>query len=651
MKTLPWLFLLALACSAQPRWWMDEPVRLLQTNLRETDAGLDPARVARQAAELRANALLFGMGGIVAHYPTRAAFHYPGPHLPQGRDLFGEMLAEARRRGIRVIGRFDLSKTQKPVYDAHPEWFVRRAGGEPVIYNGLYSACINGGYYRGQALAILSEALERYDVDGLFFNMFGNPSSDYSGNPLGPCHCQACGARFQARYGRPLPAAADADYRRFMSDSRDEVAASIAHLIRSKRPHAAFLTYIHDHVDGIMAESNTAVDRALPLWPYSASDNVERARTSEPEKMSFNLCMSFVDIPYRFAVVPPAEIQARLFQNMAHGAGPSFTVLGTPDQEDRTALAAAGPVFEWHARHERFYLRQENAARVLLLGAGARQPEYRGWFRLLSERHIPFAVSDNLRALERNAYDLVIAPEGSPAAALDAWVRRGGRAILTGPRRPELASLPAEVRRWTNTRSAYFRLRDRALFPGLPETDIVFLDGEYLELDASGPLTLIPPSIYGPPEKVWTDKRETSAPGLVLAGHGEGSLAYFPWSVGTLYYRHSSPGHAGLMADIVDRLLPDGRQLTTDAHPLVEITVMRQARPARTLAHFVNLSGHSQTAWFAPVEMGEIAVRVKGGFTRARSLALDRPLPVKRDGRHAAFVLPKLGAYDAVVLE
>ena len=104
------------------------------------------------------------------------------------------------RDKIRVIGRFDLSKTQRPVFDAHPEWFFRRANGEPVIYNGLYSTCINGNYYREHALTILAEALERYEVDGLFFNMFGNPSTDYSGVPTGPCHCQAC----QDALSRPI---------------------------------------------------------------------------------------------------------------------------------------------------------------------------------------------------------------------------------------------------------------------------------------------------------------------------------------------------------------------------------------------------------------------------------------------------------------
>ena len=44
--------------------------------------------------------------------------------------------------------------------------------------------------------------------------------------------------------------------------------------------------------------------------------------------------------------------------------------------------------------------------------------------------------------------------------------------------------------------------------------------------------------------------------------------------IGSLYYRHSSEAHRGLIADLIDRLLPAGRQLTTNAHPLVEMTVM-----------------------------------------------------------------------------
>jgi Hypothetical glycosyl hydrolase 6 len=293
---------------AQEGWWMREPIRLVQTNLRETDTALDPARLAAQLSEFKANVLLFGMGGIVAHYPTEVRFHYRSPHLPAGQDTFGEMLRQAQAREIRVIGRFDFSKTQKEVFEAHPEWFFRQTTGEMVAYNDLYSTCINGGYYRSQAMTILTEALERYAVDGLFFNMFGNPSTDYSGRNIGFFHCDNCQRLFRQRFGRDLPEQPDPDYEQFMFASSREVAANIAGLIHTKRPKAGFFTYIQEHTDGIMSESNTAVRRPLPLWPYSASDNVNRARNSEPGKMAVNLCMSFVDFPWRFATVPGPEV-------------------------------------------------------------------------------------------------------------------------------------------------------------------------------------------------------------------------------------------------------------------------------------------------------------------------------------------------------
>src|SRR3954469_8537883 len=108
---------------AQERWWMREPVRWVQTNLRQTDAKLDPDRLATQLADMRANVLLMGMGGIAAFYPTQVPFHYASPDLPSGTDLFGNVLNRLHERHIRVVGRYDFSKTRKDVFDAHPEWF------------------------------------------------------------------------------------------------------------------------------------------------------------------------------------------------------------------------------------------------------------------------------------------------------------------------------------------------------------------------------------------------------------------------------------------------------------------------------------------------------------------------------------------------
>src|SRR3954452_8952927 len=103
------LLLLTTLAAAQEGWWMREPIRWIQTNLRQTDAGLDAARLAQQLAGMRANVLLIGMGGIAAYYPTAVPFHYPSPDLPPARDMFGDVLREAHARKIRVVGLYDLN--------------------------------------------------------------------------------------------------------------------------------------------------------------------------------------------------------------------------------------------------------------------------------------------------------------------------------------------------------------------------------------------------------------------------------------------------------------------------------------------------------------------------------------------------------------
>jgi len=106
--------------------------------------------------------------------------------LKPGVDMFGDVLREAHARHIRVIAATISARPRKrPTTPTRV--VLSQSRRQSVIYNGLYSTCINGGYYRQQVMRILAEGLENYDVDGLFFNMFGNQSTDYSGAYVGLC--------------------------------------------------------------------------------------------------------------------------------------------------------------------------------------------------------------------------------------------------------------------------------------------------------------------------------------------------------------------------------------------------------------------------------------------------------------------------------
>src|SRR3954464_5481386 len=88
-----------LPAAEEKGWWMTQPIRWVQTNLREVDASMDTHHLVTQLAEMRANVVLMGMGGITAYYPTKVPFHYPSPYLPAGHDMFGEVIRDAHAHG------------------------------------------------------------------------------------------------------------------------------------------------------------------------------------------------------------------------------------------------------------------------------------------------------------------------------------------------------------------------------------------------------------------------------------------------------------------------------------------------------------------------------------------------------------------------
>ena len=63
---------------------------------------------------------------------------------------------------------------------------------------------------------------------------------------------------------------------------------------------------------------------------------------------------------------------------------------------------------------------------------------YRGLYRLLSEEHLPFAVSDNLSWLGKRQFDLVIAAHWAPQE-LKAYAENGGKLLIVSARPPSFS--------------------------------------------------------------------------------------------------------------------------------------------------------------------------------------------------------------------
>jgi len=230
--------------------------------------------------------------------------------------------------------------------------------------------------------------------------MFGNQSRDYSGHDVGLCHCDACKTKFRVMFHRELPTSRTTTIGDSCLCRSREVGREIGELIRSKRPGTGYFQ-LHPGVHGRhyvgIEYRNRPASTALA---YSASDNVNRARNSQPTKMSINLCMQFVDYAWRFATVSRQEIALRLWENVANGGALAFEVNGTLDQQESAGCRNGKAIFQWLAANENYYASRKAppvyscSTRSSQTGRNSDQESYRGVFRLLTER------SHSLRRLE-----------------------------------------------------------------------------------------------------------------------------------------------------------------------------------------------------------------------------------------------------------
>lgn len=147
------------------RPWWQQPLRVYQPNLRLIDGGQVPSDLVEQAENLSANAMVVNAGGAFAFYPTKLDCQERAPSLIG--DLFGGIVKEGRSKGIRVMGRLEVSVKSKGIYDRHPEWFYVDAEGQPHTQNrraGKFArrdACRSGRCARYHPVRVPADAFSQ----------------------------------------------------------------------------------------------------------------------------------------------------------------------------------------------------------------------------------------------------------------------------------------------------------------------------------------------------------------------------------------------------------------------------------------------------------------------------------------------------------
>lgn len=427
-------------------WWEGKPWRMIQTNLREIDmADIEKERFVSDLVDFKATVVLLNAAGIIASYKTSLPYHFQSQFLTG--DSLLDIIAACHEADIRVIARCDFSKIRRPIYEEHPDWAYRTADGQIVDYNGDVHACINGDYQQIYALKIIEELLTTHDFDGIFFNMGGYQTSDYSHNYWGICHCEKCKQLFRDMYGLELPKREDMldpVYRKYLVFKRRTMAATnhkVWSHIHRLRPEICCNHETELLTGYLRQESNTEPDRPLPHWQYSASSNTKWAVGAYPELISSNATVDFIGIWYRHVAVSPHEQELRLAQSLANGGQLDYYLIGRLDNHhDKSGYEGIKRIFHYHAANGQNYVGNTSKANVMLLDDSRGQdPEARGWFRFLVESHFLFDIqlSETVLNHDWSQYDTIILPNlkyvsGDLATRLDAFVEQGGNLIAVG---------------------------------------------------------------------------------------------------------------------------------------------------------------------------------------------------------------------------
>lgn len=679
------------------KWWQEKPRRLIQTNLREIDVRMDIEAFIESIKQYSADVLLLNVGGIVANYETELDYHYRNPYMVN--DFSREVIELAHKNDIYVIARFDFSRLNESIALKHPDWLYKSVKGEIVNYNGQVHTSFNGYYQQEGSIHIMTEAARKLPIDGVFINMHGYVTHDYSYNYHGICQSEANRKRFEEMFGHEqLPTVEDMndpvyrDYQKFCQITIKELFERRSAAVKAVNEDIAICNYTPEGTDIFRLESNTGIDRTLPEFNYSASHHVKYVRNSWPGMAVSNSAVHFVDFAMRHTAVSPHLTATRIAQNITNGGWLDYYVIGTLlNQDDRICQPIVKQLFQYHKENEQAYNHLESSAELCMIQptVGAHHmrnaQEFRGLYRILADNHLLFdvvhdSVLEEANASERLArYRTIILPDARNLSeqairVLDEFVEKGGKILATGATSTcdeigtpkgafRLKSLGAGkiTHAFPKQQGTYFKIgeTDKTILKPFADLDLIYLYGEYFQAEIKDQshtmLRYIPPAMFGPPEKCYYTEI-SDEPGLIHYKYGNGETVLIPWVIGAHYEKLSNHGHAMLvMSALKDLLAIEQTWIAgTNVPPVVEINAHRKSDTGWDVLHAVNLSGQLGTAYHAPIRMHDLEFTLKTNreVEEVVSLMGKRALSwITNDDGSITFNIPQLDLLETVIVK
>lgn len=679
--------------------WYRHIKRIGQTNFNERDPEFGNVELwADYWASAKVQAVALSVSGPVAFYPTKVPFFHVSDYL-KGRDLFGECVAAAKKRGIRVFGRMspDIQFITPELMAAHPDWFRRDADGklqQPAPE--IAFTCQFTRQFTEQQPAILREVTARYDIDGVYMN--GWPM-------LQQCYCDAC-----RKIGDPKSDA----YRTALMDDAERLTDLYRGIATARKPDNFYSCNIVGGMD----------DAELDQWKLTrkanwyTSDNQARSSVDDPvwqdaQQVRYAHAM-MGDRPvaavtgsytrsgrtmWRQTADTSFEPTARMMQTTAAGGIVWYHHLGLDQgfRGDKRWQEPGREFLQWQAKNEAHFHNVRSLANVAIVvptntlthhpeKKGKRVDYLQGMYAALVDARIPFDFvhENDLNPARLAPYDLLLLPNfarmsDAQAGALEAFAARGGSILGTfqtgmfdeagKPRADfataalfgiakagDIAAPPAGVlERFVPISLQYIRARG-PLTEGFDGTEWIAgaSNVQPIRPVAGAPLTIIEPFPVYPPESVYQRKVPGEQPTLVTRTAGTARLAYMAGDVDATYWRLDNPDLGRLLGNTLRWLLNGKTPVTVTGEGLAEVFAWK-TRPGYAV-HLLNYNGPNAFRGHMrkPVSLGAQKLRVMldgdAPIKEARLLWADAPVAFAQNGRTVDLTVPAVGPYEVIAL-
>ncbi len=685
----------------QPLWWK-EPLRVIQTNLQVLDTPkMDPAKIAQETYDMGGNVLVMNVGGIVAWYPSDVPYHYVNPYLPKEYDLLARLIEECHKRGIKLVARYDFSKAYDKAYQLRPQWFARKEDGtatttgaqRPGEWDLLYTTCINSGYRNEDvALKVLKESLERYDIDGVFFN---------APHP-GPCSCGNCRRKYMEYYGQPLPSDpsqyAPDWMSRILRDCVDQWYKQVK-AVKQDIPLILYYAISHDNLfdrlatcDMICCEPQDVLSLGWQNIPQSWKPALcIRLGRSEPDiaPVPFGIIHSCPGMDWRHTGLPPAEYRYWMSQVPANGGMIWHSITGFCDTiPDKRILDCVSEINHQIMAVEKDMHRAVSTAEVALLwsmeGKGGLEKAFlgqagnaaEGWAEALIDRQVPFDVllREQVLAGRLSKYKVLVIPQGNRlddemTRALAGFTNGGGKILMEGvpdvisPEALAMLGIHPDVINSESLVASYLRFEESSkgnpLAAGFERTPMIAHRGvvQYVRplKNTQCLATLVPPfapleAVGAPPERSSIPNPKSDLPLCLYHETGRGGVLLMPFEISRLITAYKLGEHAMLAGNAINMLL-GGSQHITCTH-VRGLQVMGYEYGGAQLIHLVN--GVGQRPLDTNVALTGLQVRVRWNGNkppRATALLSGQPIDVSHKDGWAEFTLDRLAVWEVVKLE